>query len=223
MNTTYQAIQKRAKALEKETVRFLADMVRTPSFSSKEKQVIAVIKKEMKKVGFDEVRVDGLGSIIGRIGKGRRVMAFDAHIDTVVSGRPRAVELRPLQAARSKTARSRAAAPWTRRAAWPRWSMPGKIMKELGLNDQFTIWFAGTVMEEDCDGLCWQLPAEGGEAQAGVRRHHRADQPEHLSRPPRPHGDPRARSRGAAATARRPSAATTPSTRSPALRWRSRS
>jgi putative selenium metabolism hydrolase len=31
-----------------------------------------------------------------------------------------------------------------------------KIIKELGLNDQFTIYFTGTVMEEDCDGLCWQ-------------------------------------------------------------------
>ncbi len=31
-----------------------------------------------------------------------------------------------------------------------------KIIKELALNDQFTIYFTGTVMEEDCDGLCWQ-------------------------------------------------------------------
>ena len=86
MNTTYKAIHQRAKALEKDTVRFLADLVRTPSFSSKEKQVIQVIKKEIKKVGFDEVRIDGLGSIIGRIGKGPRVIAFDAHIDTVYPG-----------------------------------------------------------------------------------------------------------------------------------------
>ena len=34
--------------------------------------------------------------------------------------------------------------------------MRAKIIKELGLNDQFTIYFTGTVMEEDCDGLCWQ-------------------------------------------------------------------
>jgi putative selenium metabolism hydrolase len=32
----------------------------------------------------------------------------------------------------------------------------GRVIKELGLNDQFTIYFTGTVMEEDCDGLCWQ-------------------------------------------------------------------
>ncbi len=96
MNTTYKTIQKRSKELQSETVRFLADLVRTPSFSSKEAKVIAVIKKEMKKVGFDEVRIDGLGSIIGRIGKGPRVMAFDAHIDTVYPRRPGAVEVRSL-------------------------------------------------------------------------------------------------------------------------------
>lgn len=32
----------------------------------------------------------------------------------------------------------------------------GKIMMDLKLNDQFTVLFTGTVMEEDCDGLCWQ-------------------------------------------------------------------
>jgi putative selenium metabolism hydrolase len=32
----------------------------------------------------------------------------------------------------------------------------GKLIKELGLNDQFTVLFIATVMEEDCDGLCWQ-------------------------------------------------------------------
>ena len=40
----------------------------------------------MKKVGFDEVRIDGLGNIIGRIGYGPRVMAFDAHVDIVYPG-----------------------------------------------------------------------------------------------------------------------------------------
>ena len=34
-----------------------------------------------------------------------------------------------------------------------------------------------------------EIPGRGGEAQAGARRPHRADQPQHLPRPPRPHGD----------------------------------
>jgi putative selenium metabolism hydrolase len=155
MSTTYKAIQKRAKALEKDTVRFLADMIRTPSFSSKEEKVIAVIKKEMKKVGFDGIRVDGLGNIIGRIGKGPRVIAFDAHIDTVYPGDLEQWNSDPFKP------HVKAGKIWGRGTVDQKGGMASmvyaaKIIKEMGLNDQFTIYFTGTVMEEDCDGLCWQ-------------------------------------------------------------------
>ncbi|MCX6162090.1 MAG: M20/M25/M40 family metallo-hydrolase, partial [Ignavibacteriae bacterium] len=82
----YNKILERAKELEPQTAEFLAELVRTPSFSGKEKDVIEVIKKKMLKEGFDEVRIDGLGNVIGRIGNGPRVIAFDAHIDTVYAG-----------------------------------------------------------------------------------------------------------------------------------------
>jgi putative selenium metabolism hydrolase len=32
----------------------------------------------------------------------------------------------------------------------------GKIIKELGVPDDLTIYMVGSVQEEDCDGLCWQ-------------------------------------------------------------------
>lgn len=32
----------------------------------------------------------------------------------------------------------------------------GKIIKELGLEDDYTLVVVGSVQEEDCDGLCWQ-------------------------------------------------------------------
>jgi acetylornithine deacetylase/succinyl-diaminopimelate desuccinylase-like protein len=40
----------------------------------------------METVGFDEVRIDPLGNVLGRIGNGPRVFAFDAHLDTVDVG-----------------------------------------------------------------------------------------------------------------------------------------
>src|ERR1039457_3057097 len=155
MNTTYKAIQQRAKALEKDTVRFLADLVRTPSFSSKEEKVIQVIKREMKKVGFDQVRIDGLGSIIGRIGKGPRVIALDAHIDTVYPGDLQQWRFDPFKP------RIKGGKIWGRGTVDQKGGMAamvyaGKIIKELRSKEQFTIYCTGTVMEEDCDGLCWQ-------------------------------------------------------------------
>jgi putative selenium metabolism hydrolase len=152
---TYDLIRKCAKAMEKDTVRFLADLVRTRSFSSKEKNVIAVIKKEMQNIGFDGIRIDGLGNIIGRIGKGQRVIAFDGHVDTVYPGDLSQWNSDPFK-------------PFVKGGKiWGRGTVDqkggvatmihaGRLIKELGLNDQFTVLFTATVMEEDCDGLCWQ-------------------------------------------------------------------
>lgn len=33
----------------------------------------------------------------------------------------------------------------------------GKIIKDLGLEGDYTLWVTGTVQEEDCDGLCWDV------------------------------------------------------------------
>jgi len=155
MANLYQQIATRAKDLELETARFLMDMVRVPSFSGTEKDVIQVIKKEMEAVGFDEVRIDGLGSIIGRIGHGPRVIAFDAHIDTVYAGDLSLWNFDPF------TPKIEDGQVWGRGTVDQEGGMASmvtaaKIIKEMGLNDQFTIYFTGTVMEEDCDGLCWK-------------------------------------------------------------------
>ena len=155
MATTYDKIASRAKELEQDTARFLMDMVRVPSFSTKEKDVIEVIKKEMKKVGFDEVRTDGLGSVIGRIGKGPRIIAFDAHIDTVYAGNLDNWSFNPFE---PKIEDGKV---WGRGTVDQEGGMAAmvyaaKIIKEMGLNEKFTVLFTGTVMEEDCDGLCWQ-------------------------------------------------------------------
>ena len=37
-----------------------------------------------------------------------------------------------------------------------------RIAKELGLLDGVQLWVTGTVMEEDCDGLCWQYILKEG-------------------------------------------------------------
>ena len=152
---TYDLIRNRAKAMEKDTVRFLSDLIRTQSFSSKEESVIAVIRKEMQAIGFDGIRIDGLGNIIGRVGKGKRVIAFDGHVDTVYPGDLSAWKSDPFKPF------VKAGKIWGRGTVDQKGGVAtmihaGKLIKELGLNDQFTVLFTATVMEEDCDGLCWQ-------------------------------------------------------------------
>ena len=144
-----------AKQYEAETARFLMDMIRIPAFSTKEKDVCLCIKAEMEKQGFDEVKIDGLGNVIGRIGSGPRVIAFDAHIDTVYPGDLSLWDFDPFDA------HIKDGKVWGRGSVDQEGGMAsmvtaGRIIKELGLDKEFTIYFTGTVMEEDCDGLCWQ-------------------------------------------------------------------
>jgi len=152
---SFEAIRRRAKEMEGDTARFLCDLVRTQSFSGKERGVIAVIRREMRRIGFDEIRVDGLGNIIGRIGSGPRVMAFDGHVDTVLPGDRSQWAFDPFDA-RVEDGKVLGRGSVDQKGGVATMVHAGRIIKELGLNDQFTIYFTGTVMEEDCDGLCWQ-------------------------------------------------------------------
>lgn len=151
----YEQIMEKAKQYEKETTRFLCDMIGHPSFSTKEKDVIDCIKKEMEAVGFDEVKIDGLGNVIGRIGKGRHVIAFDAHIDTVYAGDMSLWNTDPFKA-EVKDGMIIGRGSVDQESGMASMVTAARIIKELNFNEKFSVYFTGTVMEEDCDGLCWQ-------------------------------------------------------------------
>jgi putative selenium metabolism hydrolase len=152
---SFEAIRLRAKEMEADTARFLSELVRTQSFSSKERAVIGVIRREMRRVGFDEVRVDRLGNVIGRIGSGKRVIAFDGHVDTVYPGDRSQWTFDPFEGGvEGGKVRGRGAV--DQKGGVAAMIHAGRIIRELRLNEAFTIYFTGTVMEEDCDGLCWQ-------------------------------------------------------------------
>lgn len=151
------AIREKAEGYQDEMVAFLRDMIRIPSESGQEGPVIARIREEIEKVGgFDEVRIDGLGNLIARIGNGPRVIAIDAHVDTVGVGTPEEWAHDPYE---GKVADGMV---WGRGAGDQEGAIPsmvyaGRIIRDLGLeSDEWTLLLTCTVMEEDCDGLCWQ-------------------------------------------------------------------
>lgn len=156
MSGIYRQIIDKSKEYETAAVGFLMDMVRIPSPSCQEQEVVQRIKREMEKVGFDEVRIDRLGNVIGRIGSGPRLIAFDAHIDTVGTGDLAAWKGGGPFAPRIEDGHVYGRGTCDQEGGMASMVYAGKIIKELGLNSQFTLLFTGTVMEEDCDGLCWQ-------------------------------------------------------------------
>lgn len=136
-------------------VRFLADMIAIPAETGGERPVIERVRAEMEASAFDEIRVDGMGNILGRVGSGKAVIALDAHLDTVGVGDPSTWTRNPYQAeVRDGIIYGRGAGDM--RGGMAASLYGARIWKELGLGDDCQLWVTGTVMEEDCDGLCWQ-------------------------------------------------------------------
>ena len=137
----------------------LSTIVKIPSFSGKEEAVCRKIASLCTEAGFDEVRFDGLGSVIARVGKGPRKLAIDAHVDTVGVGDPSRWTTDPFSGiVRDGLVLGRGTADQKGGAA----SMitAGKILKTLGYDGDFSVYFTFTVLEEDCDGLCWRYLIE---------------------------------------------------------------
>jgi putative selenium metabolism hydrolase len=61
---------------------FLADLIRIRSYTGQERTAVDRTLEELRAVGCDEVWMDSAGSALGRIGRGPRVILYDAHLDT---------------------------------------------------------------------------------------------------------------------------------------------
>jgi len=151
------------KSLAKEfagyTANNLSKLVRIRSMSAHEKEVADELARQMAEAGFDEVRIDKLGNVIGRIGHGKKVLVFDGHIDTVDVGNRLNWQTEPFSGAicdgyvfgRGSVDQKGGPAAFV---------TAGRILKKLAFDRDLTIYFTGTVMEEDCDGLCWKYLIE---------------------------------------------------------------
>jgi len=155
----YAAILERAKKGERDMVDFLVDLLAIPSPSGQEGRVTERIAGEMRRLGFDEARIDGLGNVIGRVGSGPRLVAFDAHVDTVEAGDRSQWSFDPF---RPRVSEGKV---WGRGAADQKGGLAGmvhagRIVRELGLGRDFTLLFIGSVQEEDCEGMAWKYLIE---------------------------------------------------------------
>lgn len=155
MKLEFEKILELAKKYEPDISKFLRDMIAIPSESCQEEKVILRIKEEMEKVGFDKVEIDPMGNILGYIGHGQHLIAMDAHIDTVGVGNPENWQYDPYQGYEDdEIIIGRGAS--DQEGGMASMVYAGKIIKELGLEDDYTLVMVGSVQEEDCDGLCWQ-------------------------------------------------------------------
>ena len=155
----FKKVLKLSEKYQKDMTQFLRDMIAIPSESAEEEKVILRIKEEMEAVGFDEVRIDPMGNIIGRIGNGKHLIAMDAHIDTVGVGERKNWDFDPYLGYEDESKIGGRGAS-DQEGGMASMVYAGKIIKELGLDKDYTLLITGTVQEEDCDGLCWQYLIE---------------------------------------------------------------
>lgn len=158
MSITEQIMQK-AEEYKEYTANNLSEMIKIKSLSLQEGGVAEKIKSMMENAGFDEVRIDGLGNVIGRIGNGPKIIAFDGHIDTVDLGNLDNWDFDPL-GGEIKDGYVHGRGSVDQEGGPAAFITAGRIIKELGLAKDLTIYFTATVIEEDCDGLCWKFIVE---------------------------------------------------------------
>jgi len=137
----------------------LSKLIRIKSLSGEEESVQKELARQMEEAGFDEVRTDGLGNVIGRIGNGKKVLAFDGHMDTVDIGNLDNWNFDPL-GGEIKDGYVHGRGSVDQEGGPASFVTSGRILKELGFDKDLTIYFVGSVMEEDCDGLCWKYIIE---------------------------------------------------------------
>ena len=159
MSSTYYAD---AMAVKADLVKFMQDIIRIPSLSSEEGAVVNRIRDEMLRIGYDEVTIDPMGNVLGRIGSGPRVIAFDGHVDTVDVGDPALWDRDPHSGdIEDGILYGRGTSDMKGGVASSVYA--GAVLKKRGIPDDVTFYATGTVQEEDCDGLCWQyIINEGG-------------------------------------------------------------
>ena len=141
------------EAYGEELVAFVRKGVQTRSYSDEEGDFARLIEAKMKELGFDEVKIDPAGNVVGRVGSGPRIIHFDSHMDTVQVNDGEEWVSPPfggeivdgmLYGRGSVDMKSSLCASVYAAA----------LAKKAGLLEGKTVYITGSVCEEYCDGVC---------------------------------------------------------------------
>ncbi|MGD2152514.1 MAG: YgeY family selenium metabolism-linked hydrolase [Gemmatimonadales bacterium] len=148
-----------AQSVRAELTDFVREIISIPSMSGREGPVVERLRAEMHELGYDEVRVDGMGNLVGRLGSGGRVIAIDGHCDTVDVGDPATWDVDPFGAElRDGIIYGRGAA--DQKGGLAAAIYAGKILREIGVPDGLSLLVVASVSEEEVEGLNWQYIIE---------------------------------------------------------------
>jgi putative selenium metabolism hydrolase len=144
----------------------LSRLVQIKSLSGQELDVQKEVMRQMNEAGFDEVVMDPLGNVLGRMGNGPVILAIDGHIDTVDVGNPENWTFDPFSG-HIADGHVHGRGTVDQKGGIAATITAGRILKEIGVPENLTFYCVSSVMEEDCDGLCWKYIIE----ESGLKPH----------------------------------------------------
>ena len=152
MNKKY--IEEAAK-IQENMVSFLRDIVAIPSPSCEEKGVADRTKSEMESLGYEDVRIDSFGNVIGKLGEGEKVILYDAHMDTVGIGDPDAWSHDPYKG-KVEDGIVYGRGTGDNKGGLASMVYGAALAKKMGLLEGVTLYVVGSAQEETSDGLAYK-------------------------------------------------------------------
>ena len=138
-------------SLQQDLIEFTQSLVRIQSFSGQEEEIARCIAAKMQALNFDEVTIDALGNVLGRIGSGSKSILFDSHMDTVTVNDADQWDVPPFSGA-IVDGRLYGRGSMDMKASLAASIYAAALAKRRGLVADTTVYVSGTVFEEDCDG-----------------------------------------------------------------------
>ena len=145
------AIRQELSTHHETMIQFLRELVAIPSYDSQIGPVGDAVGARMRILGFDEVRRDAMGNILGRVGYGPRVMVFDSHIDTVSIADRSQWQWDPFEG-KVEDGIIYGLGAGDEKCSTPPMIYALAVLKRLGLAKDWSLYYFGN-MEEWCDGI----------------------------------------------------------------------
>ncbi len=152
-------ISNAAVALADQQTQFLADLISIRSYTGQETAAVERTLRELRSIGCDDVWMDSAGNALGRIGNGKSIILYDAHLDTNEVADEREWPHPPLQPVVENGAM------WGLGASDCKAGVAAivygaAILRALKLTGDFTLLVMGATLEEDAEGFALRSLAE---------------------------------------------------------------
>ncbi|WP_455580915.1 M20/M25/M40 family metallo-hydrolase [Dysosmobacter sp.] len=134
-------------------IRFYRQSIQTQSRSDQEGPYSQLILMTMRRLGYDEARINSTGNVAGRVGSGPWTLHFDSHMDKVQAGDPREWAVPPFSG-ETVDGMLYGRGSVDMKGGLSASLFAAAVAKRAGLPEGKNVYVTGSVCEECCDGVC---------------------------------------------------------------------